>query len=232
MQFYSEPELLFTVPSTCFLPAPKVTSAVIREAREVGADMILSHHPVIFREIKRVTDESYTGAILLELIESGLAAVAVHTDFDRAEQGNNDRLATDLGATAYEKIEDGFATEFTLEKEISLSVFAEIVGQTLGDAVIRTIGGGQVGKVIASCGAGIGEELILRAKETGAVIVTADVKHNYASMAADLGVRVVETTHYASEWGFTNTITKFMGEKFGEVRTIVSRYNTNPYNRQ
>ena len=92
-----------------------VTSKVIEEAAEVGADLILSHHPVIFREIKRITDESYTGSILLELIEKGLAAVAVHTDFDRAERGNNDRLATDLGATTYEKIEDGFATEFAVE---------------------------------------------------------------------------------------------------------------------
>ena len=207
-----------------------VTSAVVREAKEIGADLILSHHPVIFREVKRVTDESYTGGLLLELIEAGLAAVAVHTNFDRAERGNNDALAHALGAGAYERLEDGFATEFTLANEMTLADFAEEVKTRLGDAVVRLIGEGRVSRVIAACGAGISEELIFRAKETGAVIVTADVKHNYASMARDLGVRLVETTHYGSEWStFTDRIVTYLTGAFDDLELVVGKSNINPY---
>ena len=211
------------------LIALDVTTEVIKEAKDLGVDLIVSHHPVIFREVKKVTDQSYTGMILLSLIENGLAAISLHTNFDKGEEGNNDALARKLGATFYEKIEDGFATEFDLAEELPFDVFARKVKAALGDAVIRTIGGGMVKRVIASCGAGIDEGLILRAKEDGAVIVTADVKHNYAVMAKDLSVALVEATHYASEWGFTDKIKEFMTNKCKGVELFISKTNINPY---
>lgn len=211
------------------LLALDVTSSVIKEAKALGATLIVSHHPVVFREIKRITDETYTGSILLELIENKIAAIALHTNFDRAEEGNNRLLALSLGAKAYEVIEDGFATEFDLEKEEDMSAFTARVKEALGESAIRTIGTGAVKKVIASCGAGISEELILRAARTGAVIVTADVKHNYAEMAKDLGVRLVEPTHYASEWAFAKQIRNFLAENAADVACFISRHNTNPY---
>ena len=211
------------------LIALDVTTEVIKEAKDLGVDLIVSHHPVIFREVKKVTDQSYTGMILLSLIENGLAAISLHTNFDKGEEGNNDALARKRGATFYEKIEDGFATEFDLAEELPFDVFARKVKAALGDAVIRTIGGGRVKRVIASCGAGIDEGLILRAKEDGAVIVTADVKHNYAVMAKDLSVALVEATHYASEWGFTDKIKEFMTNKCKGVELFISKTNINPY---
>ena len=206
-----------------------VTLEVIAEAKALGADLIVSHHPVIFREQKKVTDAGYTGKLLLSLIENGIAAIALHTNFDRAEGGNNDALAPLLGAVNYAKIEDGFATEFDLAEEMTFAAFANKVKSALGDSVLRTIDCGNVRRVIASCGAGIDESLILHAKETGAVIVTSDVKHNYAVMARDLSVGLVETSHYASEWSFTRVIERFMSEKFKGVELVISKKNINPY---
>jgi len=210
------------------LVALDVTREVIEEGKALGVDLILSHHPVIFRERKKITDESYTGVILLDLIESGIASIALHTNYDRGAAGNNEQLALRLGAKEYEIIEEGFATVFETEAT-PFEVFASRVKSILGDSVIRTIGGGVVRKVIASCGAGIGEEMILRAKEEDAVIVTADVKHNYAVMARDLGVRLVEATHHASEWGFVEDIMKYSEGKLQDVELIPSRRNINPY---
>lgn len=206
-----------------------VTTDVVKEAKEKGVDLIISHHPVVFRELKKITDQTYTGQVLLSLIESGVATIALHTNFDKGEGGNNDVLAKALGAQNYTKIEDGFATEFDLPAAVPFPTFAEKVKQALGDAVVRTIDGGAVKKVIASCGAGIDESLILYAKERGMAIVTADVKHNYAVMARDLCVSLVETTHYASEWGFTQAIEAFMKEHFASVTLYISKSNINPY---
>ena len=211
------------------LIALDVTTEVIKEAKDLGVDLIVSHHPVIFREVKRITDESYTGLLLLSLIESGLAAIALHTNFDKGIDGNNDCLAKTLGATSFERIEEGFATVFDLPEEEDFDLFVKRVKTALSDAALRTIGGGKVKRVIASCGAGIDEDLIFLAKKEGAVIVTADVKHNYAVMAKDLSVRLVEATHYASEWGFTKRIKEFMAERFPGVELFVSKKNINPY---
>ena len=211
------------------LIALDVTLEVIAEAKAEGADLIVAHHPVIFREQKRVTDATYTGKLILSLVENGIAAIALHTNFDRAEGGNNDALAPLLGAVNYEKIEDGFATEFDLPEEMTFACFAAKVKSALGDSVLRTIDCGKVRRVIASCGAGIDESLILRAKDTGAVIVTADVKHNYAVMARDLNVGLIETSHYASEWAFTREIERFMLEKFEGIELTMSKRNINPY---
>ena len=206
-----------------------ITHAVIEEAKEAGASLIVSHHPVIFRELKRVTDESYTGGMVLDLAENRIAAIAVHTDYDRAEEGNNYHLARSLGAKEFTVIDDGFAIEFDLEREMSFDEFRRMVKSALADTVIRSVGRGGVRRVITSCGAGISESLILRAKETNACIVTSDVKHNYAMMASDLGVRLVETTHYASEWAFAKNMAKYLTEKFADVEVILSRKNTHPY---
>ena len=211
------------------LIALDVTTEVVREAASCGADLIVSHHPVIFHELKQVTDEGYTGMLVSSLIENGIAVISLHTNFDKGVGGNNDYLALRLGAKSFERIEDGFATEFDLPEEVPFSDFAAKVKAVLGDAVLRTIAVSKVKKVIASCGAGIDEGLILRAKKDGAVIVTADVKHNYAVMAKDLSVGLVETTHYASEWGFTEAIKDFMSKNFKGTELLVSKKNINPY---
>ncbi len=211
------------------LIALDVTKEVIQEAKTLGVDLILSHHPVVFHELKKITDETYTGRLLLDLIQNHLASIALHTNFDKGEDGNNDQLAESLGAKKYEKIEDGFATSFEIPEEMSMEEFTSEVKKRLGDSVVRTIGSGKVKRVLASCGAGIDEELIFMAEETGAVIVTADVKHNYASMIKDLGVRLVETTHYASEWGFTEQIRKYLAKEFKSVELFISQHNSNPY---
>ena len=117
-----------------------VTSEVIEEAKALGADLILSHHPVIFREIKRVTDDSYTGSLVLSLAENGIAAIAIHTNYDRAENGNNDHLAIRLGASRYDLIEDGFATEFDLPEEVPFPLFVESVKRALGESATAWLG--------------------------------------------------------------------------------------------
>ncbi len=79
------------------LVALDVTEQTAEEAAQWGAELIVSHHPVIFHPAKRVTDQDPDGRLLLRLLESGLAAVCMHTNLDAAIGGVNDALAAALG---------------------------------------------------------------------------------------------------------------------------------------
>ena len=201
------------------------------DAQQEGAQLLITHHPVIFREIKTVTNETFAGCNVILLIEGGISCIALHTNYDRAKGGNNESFARRLGAEEFTSLEDGFATEFDLAEELYFDDFTELVQEITEDPVIRTIRGSAstVKRVIAACGAGISEELIFRAAKNGATIVTADVKHNYATMIHDLGVSLVEPTHYGSEKCFVEDMCAFMREHFPDLEVVVSSANNNPY---
>ena len=76
-----------------------ITLDVVREAADWGAQLIVSHHPVIFHPVRSITDGEPTGRILLELIEGGVAAICAHTNLDAAQGGVNDCLAQALSLT-------------------------------------------------------------------------------------------------------------------------------------
>ena len=82
---------------TNVLVALDITPEVIEEAIEMGAQLIVAHHPVIWDKLGRVTDESVTGRKILTLIEHGIAAICAHTNLDAAQGGVNDALAQAVG---------------------------------------------------------------------------------------------------------------------------------------
>ena len=82
---------------TRVLVALDITPEVIEEAIEMGAQLIVAHHPVIWDKLGRVTDESVTGRKILTLIEHGIAAICAHTNLDAAQGGVNDALAQAVG---------------------------------------------------------------------------------------------------------------------------------------
>ena len=84
---------------TKILVSLDITHAVVEEAAQWGAQLIVAHHPVIFHPVKWITDETPTGQILLELIENKIAAICAHTNLDAAQGGVNDCLAEALELT-------------------------------------------------------------------------------------------------------------------------------------
>ena len=87
---------------TKILVSLDITEEVAAEAAEVGAELIVSHHPVIFHPARSVTDGGPDGRILLSLIEHGIAAICAHTNLDAVAGGVNDALAQKLGLVQIE----------------------------------------------------------------------------------------------------------------------------------
>ncbi|MDP1329346.1 Nif3-like dinuclear metal center hexameric protein, partial [Klebsiella pneumoniae] len=74
-----------------------VTPAVVEEAIEKGCDLILSHHPLLFKGLKKITGGHFTERVVIEAIKHDIAIVAMHTNLDNTDQGVNQMLGKKLG---------------------------------------------------------------------------------------------------------------------------------------
>ena len=84
---------------TGVLTALEITGAVIDEAVSRGANLIITHHPMIFQGIKSVDVNTVLGNYIIRLINNGISVYSCHTDFDKAEGGNNDYIGEALELT-------------------------------------------------------------------------------------------------------------------------------------
>ena len=112
-----------------------VTPLTVEEAVQNGCDMILSHHPLIFSEIRTLSIDEYTDAIVMQLVKHGISLYSSHTSFDRARGGLNDILAEKLGLTDIETIQgpgEGLMRIGRLKKHNSRDELIDTVKRTLG----------------------------------------------------------------------------------------------------
>ncbi len=182
---------------TRVLVALDLTAEVIQEAKTLGAQAIVTHHPIMFSARKRVTDVDREGAIMLSLAENGIAHIAAHTNLDATPGGVNDVLMQKLGAA-----------NVTGEGCIRVGEFPE--GMTLGQLAaraerslktrVRVYGAEDAPVHRLGCCSGSGSGEIAAAAALGADgFITGEVKHNLALDAMALGCGIIEAGHYETE---------------------------------
>lgn len=181
---------------------------VCREAVEAGADLLLTHHPLIFRPLEAVTDESAVTRGLMDLCAHGISAVNAHTNLDCAPGGVNDVLAAALGLGQVEVIKprgtDAQGRPWGLlhkglTAEQPLEDFLTTVKASLRTPVLRYVDGGRPVRTVAvgggNCVGGMRE-----AAEAGCdTFVTADAKYNDFWDAWDLGLSLIDAGHFYTE---------------------------------
>jgi dinuclear metal center YbgI/SA1388 family protein len=182
------------------LLAVDVTEEVLQEAVEEGCDMIITHHPAIFKKLKRVVDNDWQQDLLLTLMENGIAVYSAHTNLDCVSTGVNDVLAKLLKLEDADILDDsnGLGRIGCVEK-MTLTDYAQFVKTALkADYVIVGDAGKQVHKV-AVCG-GAGSDLIDLALAKGAdTLVTGDVKYHSAQQAVFSGLNIIDAGHQPTE---------------------------------
>ena len=182
---------------TCILLALDVTEAVIDEAVSLGAELIVSHHPLMFSPRKRLTDEDREGRLLRRLVRENLSLIAAHTNLDQAAGGINDTLAELCGLTGVTG--EGFFRYGDLPHPLAAADYAEELSCRLGDSV-RLLGPADARITrVGLCSGGGGDEWV-RAAETGCdAFVTGEIRHHQALALTDLGVAAFECGHFATE---------------------------------
>ena len=201
-----------------------VTDWVIDEAREKQAELILSHHPLLFTPLKKFTDESRDGEKLLRLAENGIAVISMHTNLDIALGGVNDVLISALGATAERGLdEENCGRIGTLPEPVSMEEFLVRCKETLKTKGLRYYNAGRPVQKLAVMG-GSGGDSVERAFDLGCdTYVTADIKYHQFLLAAELGLNLIDADHFCTENPVIPVLCEKLKKAFPEVSFEVSQ---------
>ena len=181
------------------LLALDITGEVIAEAETIGAQLIVSHHPVIFHPLRSVTADG-EGALVMRLVEKRLAAICMHTNLDIAEGGVNDVLIALLGASCEGPLDgDGCGRVGVLPQEMGMTEFLAFCKRTLRVNALRYVDAGRPVRRLAVMG-GAGGDAMRDALNKGCdTYVTADVKYHQFRDAAELGLNLIDADHFCTE---------------------------------
>lgn len=173
------------------------SASVLAEAVSLGAELIITHHPILFHGRKNLTEDDPEGALYANLVRARCALIAVHTNFDCATPGVNDALSKALGLSKIEPLESGMRIG-TIFSE-TLGSFRRKVEVSLGD-VARLYGCAdmQISRVAVLGGAGGSYAEIARAAGAD-VYVTGEIGYHTALSCWDAGMAVIEAGHAATE---------------------------------
>ena len=184
-----------------------VTGAVIDQAIENGCDAILSHHPLLFRETKKLDIDDPVTGLVIRAVRAGISLYAAHTSYDCAPGGLNYALADQLGLKAPEIFVPeqssiagtGLGVVGDLPREMDLDGIVGHVAKALGQDHPRH--NGISGKFTrAAVIGGAGGEFFREAKLAGAqVLITGEAKYNHFIDAAQMGILIVEAGHFETE---------------------------------
>ena len=195
---------------------------VCDEAVETGADLLLTHHPLIFEGLKSVTDQTTVGQSLLKLIANDIAAINAHTNLDCTDGGVNDTLAKCLELTDVSVIGEEHLLR-TGNFSGSLGDFLTHVKAKLNCEGLRYVDGGKPVKRVAvgggSCGFAL-PEVIAAGCDT---FVTADVKYNQFWDAKAFGVNLIDAGHLQTENPVCAVLAKALQSAFPEINVILSK---------
>lgn len=209
------------------LVALDITDDVIEEGREMGAELIVSHHPMFF-ELKNVTDSDVTGARVLKLARAGMSAICMHTNLDIAPGGVNDALAETLGIADAVPFGEEACGRIGWVEEQELGDFLARVKGALGAEGLRFVDSGRSVRRVAVLG-GAGGGNMLEAVEAGAdTYVTADVKHHQFIDAKELGINLIDAGHFSTENVVVPVLAELLRDEFSELDVRISHVHTQP----
>lgn len=179
------------------LCALDLTLDVISEARALGAQLIVTHHPILFRGRKNLCETDAEGRMLCALVRSGVSMIAMHTNYDNACPGVNDALAARLALSDVQALENGMRLGVT--DRGTLSAFADFAEAKLG-GVIRRYGRPDAPVRRVAVLGGAGEDFVSQAIAAGAdAYVTGEMAYHKGMDAAENGLCVLEAGHAATE---------------------------------
>ena len=209
------------------------TEEVIDHAIKEGANLIITHHPMIFSGLKNITSKNFMGRKVLKLIENKIAVYSMHTNLDSANGGLNEYIVSKLGVENSKILDEkkdmnnlslgGLGRIYSLATPIKLEEYLEVVRSNLNLDTIRVVGelDRKVKKIAIVNGSGA--SYLKKVEKLGVdLFITGDIKYHEGLDAREMGIALFDIGHYESEHFFTDLIVKFCDDLTVEI------YNDQP----
>ena len=205
------------------------TDEVIEHAINAGADLLITHHPLIFTTVNRVVANDMVGRRLLKMIENHMAYYAMHTNFDIAAMG--DIVAKKMGVEVSTPLEPtgeyadgksfgmGFVGELVNDSAVNLKEFADSVRDNFGLSHVKIFSeNDKMVKRIACC-PGSGKSVVNFALEAGAdVYVTGDIDHHTGIDAVAMNLPIIDAGHYGLEHVYIDYMVNLLRDNLPELK--------------
>ena len=197
---------------------------------EAGADMLITHHPLIFSPLKKVTDEDFVSRRVVKLIQNDISYYAMHTNYDvlgmaeLAEKilGIRDSEVLDITMEKDGKPE-GIGRIGELEKPMTLEECCVYVKHKLNLGSLKVFGDMQAEVSRLAISPGSGKTAIAAAIAKGAdVLVTGDIGHHDGLDAVEQGLAVIDAGHYGTEYIFIDDMRRFLEDKLPVLDVITT----------
>ena len=215
-------------PVTKILVALDPFTHVCREAKKIGADLLVTHHALIWKP-GFITDANAQGRSTLFLIENGIAHINAHTNLDQAPGGVNDVLAAKLGLENVEIVNPQNGIGLMRCGDVAaqpLENFLATVKEQLDCDGLRYVDGGKPVRKVAvgggSCAGGMWEVLAAGCD----TFVTADIKYNQFWDAQDLGINLIDAGHFHTENPVVAVLADKIAAAFPEIQVEISKTHT------
>ncbi|MDO4976007.1 MAG: Nif3-like dinuclear metal center hexameric protein [Eubacteriales bacterium] len=200
-----------------------VTDAVVEEAIEKKCQLIVSHHPVIFRPLKSLDSSSFIG----KLMKHDITVISMHTNLDKTDGGVNDVLAKAIGLSDIEYFAE-IGRMGQLEEPLPMKEFAENVAKVLDTTVKYTLPEKMIKKVALIGGAA--GEYWTDAKEAGAdVYLSGEASHHHALDAMGEDLAILVGGHWNTERPVLYALSNDIKDHVKNVVVMVSEQDQDPY---
>lgn len=216
--------------------AVDATREVIEDAVAAGAEMLLTHHPMIFHPMKSLRGDDFIGSRLLDLAENRICYYAMHTNFD--VMGMGDAVADELNlqdrrvlSVTYEDdiSKEGIGRIGTLPTAMNLAECAQYVKKSCAVEYVKVFGNPTDTVIMAAVCPGSGKSCVEDAIRLGAdVLITGDIDHHTGLDAMAQGLSIIDAGHYGLEKAFVPYMTEYLHRKLPQL-TLFSAPQQNPF---
>lgn len=214
-----------------------VTPDSAAEAIDRGVDLIVSHHPVLFRATKRITTDTTPSRLLWDLIRAGVSIYSPHTGFDSAAEGINQSLCEKIGLEKIEPLTPivdepeslGAGRIGQTKAPVSLADFTASLKELFGLSGVHVVGDmkKKISKVATACGSG-GSFLDKAVKKSCDCFVTGEATFHTCLEAESQGINLVLLGHYASERFAVEMLAGKIEQRFSDLEVWPSKKESDP----
>ena len=217
-----------------------LTSDVAQEAVERGAQLIVSHHPIMFRPVNRLNNDTREGRMLLQLIAAGVAVYSPHTGYDSAREGINQQLAEMFelreidvlrpkSSSAEETQITGSGRQGRLEHSVPLTDFLAMTKERLSIENVQFVGEETllVERIGIACGSAA-EFLSDAHHHHCQLLLTGEARFHACLEARSLGMALVLPGHFATERPAMERLAEMLAETFPTLTIWASDVESDP----